>query len=71
MGYKQKTVAKILGLQPGTISKWELEKVYPSLKNALKLSILYDQPLEELYIDLTRKFTDEIQERKKSLNDIK
>ncbi len=46
--YTQQYVAEKLSISPQTISKWENDWTYPSLKNLLLLSNLYQISLDEL-----------------------
>lgn len=53
MGYSQRQVAKRLGMKsPGRISQWENGWRVPSIRNLLKLSILYRTLVDNLYYDL-------------------
>lgn len=66
-GLKQKEVAKILGLKSTSrISKWEHGYCTPSLKNVLKLSILYRVMVYGLFIDLVQKLKKEIKEKEEN-----
>lgn len=63
-GFSQKQVAKMLGLKNSSqISRWENGMRFPSLKNLLRLSILYWTLPEALYIDHVRELRKEIKER--------
>ena len=54
-GYKQKDVAKILGIKSSSkISRWEKGECMPNLVNALRLSILFRVMVDSLFIDLLR-----------------
>lgn len=51
-GFSQKQVAKHLGMKKGNlISEWERGNVAPGLDNLLKLAVLYQTLIEELYFD--------------------
>ena len=53
MGYKQKDVAALLGLQStNRISRWEAGLSLPGSINLFKLSIIYRTFPNELYFDL-------------------
>jgi len=52
-GLSQRAVAKYLGLKdPTWISHWENGNALPSLISAVRLSTLYQTPLEALFSDL-------------------
>lgn len=54
MGYGQKRIAKYFGnSSPAMVSRWENGNSLPSLRNALKLSILYRQPIDHLFSSLS------------------
>ncbi len=60
-GYKQHEVAKLLKLRhTNPITRWEKGQSMPSLKNVLKLSILYNTFVQELYYDLFKEIKKEI-----------
>ena len=49
-GLSQKEVARRLGLKDRAwISRWESGYILPSLVNAARLSLLYEEPIEELF----------------------
>ena len=53
MGYKQKEVAKLLGLKSASrISRWEKGLAMPSVENLIKLSALYSTLMNELYWEM-------------------
>jgi len=55
MGYSQKEVVTMLGLQnESQLSRWENGERLPSLMQALHLSIIYKTLCNELYYDLSR-----------------
>lgn len=60
-GYKQNEVAKHLGMKHANpITRWEKGQSMPSLKNALKLSVLYSTLVQELYFDLFQEIKKEV-----------
>ena len=64
----QKNIAYLLGHSGGTeFSKWEAGKRLPNLQNALKLSYIFQTPVESLFSDLYRDLGEEVEERRKSL----
>lgn len=70
-GLQQKEVAKILGLKsPSSISEWEHGKRLPSLKNWIKLSIVYNTLMDNLFADMRREIlyevVDEIEKERKN-----
>jgi transcriptional regulator with XRE-family HTH domain len=68
MGYSQRDVARLLGMKsPSRISKWESGKRIPSIRNLIKLSILYHTLIENLYYDLREAILAEYQERNKKV----
>ena len=70
-GLKQKDVARILGLKSTSrISKWENGSCIPSVKNVLKLSILYRVMVYALFIDLVRLLKNEIRESEEKNSEI-
>ena len=63
MRYKQKQVAKILGLNTRIpLSEWEKGRKLPSAKHLLQLSVVYRTYPNELYYEY-------MQELKKELNE--
>jgi transcriptional regulator with XRE-family HTH domain len=51
-GYSQVEVAQILGLKSSNqVSLWEKGECTPSLEHCIRLSILYQVLIEELYFD--------------------
>ncbi len=48
-GHEQKQIAKLLGRSIPQISRYETEQRIPSLKTALKLSIIYKLPVRILF----------------------
>jgi len=64
MGYSQKEVADILGIHStNRISRWEKGEAIPSVKNLLKLGILYATLADELYYELWQELKEEIKRR--------
>jgi DNA-binding XRE family transcriptional regulator len=57
----QKSVAKLLGHKStSVISEYETGKLLPSLATALKLAVVYNRPVTELYADLYRQIQEEV-----------
>ena len=64
MGLTQTDVAKILGLKSTSpISRWEHGVRLPETISALKLSILYDASVDDIYEDLRLDLVDELSPR--------
>lgn len=62
VGLGQKNVARLLGHKStSTISEYETGRLLPSLPTALRLAVVYDRPITELYPDLYRAIQKEIQ----------
>jgi DNA-binding XRE family transcriptional regulator len=62
VGLGQKNVARLLGHKStSTISEYETGRLLPSLPTALRLAVVYDRPITELYPDLYRAIREEIQ----------
>ena len=60
-GFKQKEVARILGLRSASvISRWENSICLPKLSSAFKLAVLYRTMVDALFIDLRALLKDEI-----------
>ena len=68
-GFKQKEVAKILGLNASRLSRWEKGRTMPSSFNLFRLSILYKTMADSLFMDLIRKLREEIKEKEKEFLD--
>ena len=69
MGFSQKRVACALGLKKtGMLSRYEHGKRIPSLKNALKLEIVYRTPVAFLFIGLFLELKKEIREKEEEMN---
>lgn len=47
-GYTQQELAKLLGKDYSTIGKWELGQRFPVMKDVLKISEIFNVPLETL-----------------------
>ena len=67
-GHEQKQIAKLLGRSVPQISRYETEQRVPSLKVALKLSIVYKLPIRLLFQDYYDECLSEINSRGNSLN---
>ncbi len=63
-GLKQKDVARILNLKsPSQISRWEKGVCLPSVKNALRLAVVYKVMVDAIFSDLIRSLRDELRGR--------
>ncbi len=61
LGYKQRTVAKLLGLHDTVqVSLWEKGAILPSTGNLIKLSVIYETYPNNLYPEVFRTFREEI-----------
>src|SRR6266436_1766716 len=61
IGLGQKSVARLLGHKSTSgISEYETGKLLPSLSTALKLAVVYNRPVTELYADLYRQIQEEV-----------
>lgn len=67
LGRGQKQIAKLLARSIPQISRYETEQRIPSLKTALKLSIIYKLPIRLLFRDYYDECHSEINSRIKSL----
>lgn len=47
-GYTQQDIARLLGIDGTTPGKWELGKTQPRAATLVKLSALYNCPIEQL-----------------------
>ena len=54
-GLTQKELGKILGLDSTSVSKYELSKRIPSLRNAFKLANFFNVPIEEIFPEFGRR----------------
>jgi len=62
VGLGQKNVARLLGHKStSTISEYETGRLLPSLPTALRLAVVYDRPITDLYPDLYRTIQEEVQ----------
>ena len=61
-GLTQKELGKILGLDSTSVSKYELSKRIPSLRNAFKLANFFNVPIEEIFPEFGRRITREKEE---------
>jgi transcriptional regulator with XRE-family HTH domain len=67
-GLTQTQVAYVLGFSNVTrIGQWEQGHAIPGFVNLLKLSILYDAHLPELYSDIFQELKSDIQQRRGEL----
>jgi transcriptional regulator with XRE-family HTH domain len=64
LGLKQTDVAAMLGhASADRISHWEKGAAFPGMVNLFKLSLIYRVPPEQLYADLYKSLTDELQQK--------
>ena len=64
LGLKQTDVAAMLGhASPDRISHWEKGVAFPGMVNLFKLSLIYRVPPEQIYADLYKSLTDELQQK--------
>lgn len=45
----QSDIAKIMKVKQNTISKWELDRTLPNVKNAIELAEILETTVEQLY----------------------
>lgn len=65
MGYKQKEVARLLGLySTSPLSEWENGITIPSSRYLIKLSILYRTTVNELYVEYCQDVREAVQCKK-------
>src|SRR3990172_194278 len=68
VGLGQKSVARLLGHHcTSPISEYETGKLFPNLRTALKLSIIYQTPLPQLYASLYNEIEQEVEEARRIL----
>lgn len=65
-GHEQKQIATLLGRSTSQLSRYETDQRIPSLKTALKLSIIYKLPIRVLFQDYYDQCRSEIDGRIKS-----
>ena len=64
-GLGQKTVARLLGHKSrSVISEYENGRLLPSLETALRLSVVYDRSLSDLYPELYKQILQETEASK-------
>lgn len=69
LGYEQKQIAQLLAQKSvNQISRYETGLNIPSLKTALKLSIIYKLPIRVLFEKYYRECREELIDRAKNLN---
>lgn len=67
-GLKQKDVARILDLKsPSRISRWEKGACLPSVRNALRLAVVYRVMVDAIFSDLNRSLRDELKGREEEV----
>ena len=68
VGLGQKSVARLLGHKSTSpISEYETGRLLPSLRTALKLSVIYQTPLPDLYAPLYREIEQEVEPARQKL----
>ena len=68
VGLGQKSVARLLGYRcTSPISEYETGKLFPNLRTALKLSIIYQTPLPQLYASLYNEIEQEVEKARRVL----
>ena len=68
VGLGQKTVARLLGHKsPSPISQYETGRLIPNLRTALKLAVIYQTALPDLYIALQREIEEEVEAMRQKL----
>jgi DNA-binding XRE family transcriptional regulator len=61
-GLRQKSVARLLGHKStSVISEYETGKLLPSLATALKLAVVYNRPVADLYPGLNGQVREEVE----------
>jgi DNA-binding XRE family transcriptional regulator len=61
-GLRQKSVARLLGHKStSVISEYETGKLLPSLATALKLAVVYNRPVADLYPSLYGQVREEVE----------
>lgn len=63
MGLSQSEVAEILKINSSMLSRWESGETTPSCINLLKLSILYNTFILELYREVHQDLREELQQK--------
>jgi len=72
LGYSIKEVAGLLHIRcSNRLSRWEKGIAMPSLKNALKLGLLYHTLIEQLYEEYRRDMKTALFEREQKLHTLK
>jgi transcriptional regulator with XRE-family HTH domain len=67
-GLEQKSVARLMGYKSvSPISEYETGRLLPSLSTALRLSIIYNTPLKELYAALYAEMEQEVSSLRKNM----
>lgn len=60
-GLGQKTVARMLGhTNTEMVSRYETGRVHPALETVLKLAVIYQTPVEELYAPVYEQMREEV-----------
>ncbi len=68
VGLGQKSVARLLGHKSTSpISEYETGRLLPNLRTALKLAVIYQTPLPDLYTPLQRQIEEEVEAMRKRL----
>lgn len=64
-GYTQRGAAKLLGVTPTQLMEWEKGRRMPQGRHLLKLSVLYQRVIDDMYYDLKMEGVKEILENKR------
>jgi transcriptional regulator with XRE-family HTH domain len=59
-GLSQQVLAKLIGVDPSWLSRWENGDTLPNLVSAIHLSILFGVPVNELFGDLVEVIREEV-----------
>ena len=66
-GLGPKSVARLLGIKcTSPISNYETGRLVPNLRTALKLAVIYQTPLPDLYIAMQRQIEEEVEAIRKT-----
>jgi transcriptional regulator with XRE-family HTH domain len=66
-GLRYKQVARLIGVSPKTIMRWERGEVIPNGKYLFRFSLLYEQPVEQLYMCENTECAEKLKEKYRSL----
>jgi transcriptional regulator with XRE-family HTH domain len=68
LGYTQALAAELIGVSPSRLSQWEKGERMPSIRNLLRLSILYRVLPDELYFELRQSLVVDIERKIRKLD---